>query len=48
VGKKEFPVKQTFAGASGLIKSQFTTQGAVRVLGRVGLDPKERKKEKNE
>lgn len=44
VGKKSFPVKQALAEATGLIKSQFTTQDAVRVLGRIGFEPKERKK----
>lgn len=43
VGKKSFPVKQALAEATGLIKSQFTTQDAVRVLGRIGFEPKEKK-----
>jgi 5-methylcytosine-specific restriction enzyme B len=45
VGKKDFPVKQVLAEVSGLIKSQFTTQDAVRVLARVGFEPKEKKKD---
>ena len=48
VGKKNFPVKQALAEVSGLIKSQFTTQDAVRVLGRVGFTPKEKKKTEDE
>ena len=44
VGGKQFPVKQAFAEATGLIKSQFTTQDATRVLGRVGFNPKEKKR----
>jgi hypothetical protein len=46
VNQKDFPVKQAFAEATGLIKSQFTTQDAVRVLGRVGFDAKEDKTKK--
>jgi hypothetical protein len=48
VGGKKFPVKQALAEVSGLIKSQFTTQDAVRVLGGVGFVPKEEKKKKDE
>ncbi len=49
VGQKDFPVKQALAeSVPGLIKSQFTTQDAVRVMGKVGFDPKEKKKKKDE
>jgi 5-methylcytosine-specific restriction enzyme B len=43
VGGEKFPVKQVFAEATGLIKSQFTTQDAVRVLNGIGFDPKEQR-----
>jgi UDP-3-O-acyl-N-acetylglucosamine deacetylase len=48
VRKKEYPVKQVFAAATGLIRSQFSTKDAVRVLEWVGFDPKEKQKEKVE
>lgn len=39
---KKFPVKQALAeSVPGLIRSGFTTQDAVRVLGKIGFDPKE-------
>ncbi|MFY9681965.1 MAG: hypothetical protein WA416_10665 [Candidatus Sulfotelmatobacter sp.] len=44
VGKKRFPVNQVFAEAAGLIKSQFTTRDAVRVLEGVGFKAKRKKK----
>lgn len=44
VARKQFPVKQALAETTGLIKSQFTTQDAVRVLGKVGFQPKERRR----
>ena len=44
VGGRKFPVKQAFAEATGLIKSQFTTQDAVRVLEGVGFKAKRKKK----
>lgn len=42
VGKKDYPVKQVLAKATGLIKSQFTTQDATRVLGGLGSIQKRR------
>lgn len=48
VGGRKFPVKQAFAEATGLIKSQFTTQDAVRVLNGIGFDPKEQKNKKRD
>ena len=48
VGGRKFPVKQAFAEATGLIKSQFTTQDAVRVLDRVGFTAKEDKGKENQ
>lgn len=43
---KDFPVKQALAEVSGLIKSRFTTQDAARVLGKLGFEPKEKKRKK--
>jgi hypothetical protein len=44
VRRTNFPVIQALAEASGLIRSQVRTQDAVRVLSRLGFDPKEKKK----
>jgi hypothetical protein len=42
---KEFPVKQVlYEAVPGLIRSGFTTEAAVRVLTKVGFEPKEKKK----
>jgi hypothetical protein len=46
VGKKDFPVKQAFAEATGLIRSQFSTKDAVRVLEWAGYEAKQREKRK--
>ena len=46
VRKKEFPVKQALAEATGLMRSQFSTKDAVRVLEWVGYTAKQRKKRK--
>jgi hypothetical protein len=48
VGKKDFPVKQALAKATVMIKSQFTTQDAVRVLGKLGFNPREKKRKEEE